>query len=206
MKQRVSSVSAAAIRAAIRGEVELIVPLDELERTHQAEALTWIDSGAPLCRTAKPATPPKHLVSYFAVVDGDNILLVDHKSAQLWLPPGGHVEPGEHPRETVRREFFEELKVVAAHEIAEPLMVTCTTTVGLAAGHVDASLWYVVTVDRKQSIQFDEQEFAGVRWFGYSDVPLQRSDPHLRRFLAKLGVSQFGQQAGRVLMSQGKIP
>jgi 8-oxo-dGTP diphosphatase len=71
-------------------------------------------------------------------------------------------------------------------------MVTCTTTVGLAAGHVDVSLWYVVTVDRKQSIQFDEQGFAGVRWFGYSDVPLQRSDPHMGRFLAKLGVSQFG--------------
>jgi len=189
--------SPATIRAQIRDEVASIQPFDEMEESHQADALAWVDSGA---------TPPKHLVSYFAVIDGDNILLVDHRSAQLWLPPGGHVEPGEHPRETVRRELFEELKVVAAHEIAEPLMVTCTTTVGLAAGHVDASLWYVVTVDRKQSIQFDEQEFAGVRWFGYSDVPLQRSDPHLRRFLAKLGVSQFGQQAGRVLMSQGKIP
>jgi len=92
----------------------------------------------------------------------------------------------------VRRELFEELKVVAGHEITEPLMVTCTTTVGLAAGHVDVSLWYVVRVDRRQSIQFDEQEFAGVRWFKYSDVPLLRSDPHLGRFLAKLGVSQFG--------------
>ena len=91
------------LRYSIRGEVASIKPLDEVERIHQADALAWIDSGAPLCRTAKPATPPKHLVSYFAVVDEDNILLVDHKSAQLWLPPGGHVEPGEHPRETVKR-------------------------------------------------------------------------------------------------------
>ena len=175
----------ATIRAEIRDEVASIQPFDEMEERHQADALAWVDSGAPLCRMAKPATPPKHLVSYFAVVDGDNILLVDHRSAQLWLPPGGHVEPGEHPRETVRRELLEELKVVAGHEITEPLMVTCTTTVGLAAGHVDVSLWYVVRVDRRQSIQFDEQEFAGVRWFKYSDVPLQRSDPHLGRFLAK---------------------
>jgi 8-oxo-dGTP diphosphatase len=65
-------------------------------------------------------------------------------------------------------------------------MITCTTTVGLAAGHVDVSLWYVVTVDRSQSIQVDEQEFAAVKWFRYSDVPLHRSDPHLGRFLAKL--------------------
>src|SRR5882757_4436150 len=190
MKQRVSSVSAAAIRAAIRGEVELIVPLDEVARTHQAEALTWIDSGAPLCRTAKPATPPKHLVSYFAVVDGDNILLVDHKSAQLWLPPGGHVEPGEHPRETVRREFFEELEVVPKHEIAEPLMVTCTTTVGLTAGHIDVSLWYVVRADGTSSVEFDREEFAGVQWFEFADVPLQRSDPHIGRFLAKLACAR----------------
>jgi len=174
------------IRSAIRREVASIEPLDELEKIHQADALTWIDSGAPLCRTAKPATPPKHLVSYLAVVDNDNILLVDHRSAKLWLPPGGHVEPGEHPRETVRRELFEELKVVAGHEITEPLMVTCTTTVGLSAGHADVSLWYVVRADRTESIEFDREEFAGVRWFEFADVALRRSDPHMGRFLMKL--------------------
>src|SRR5882757_8230848 len=173
-------------QAAIRREVASIQPFDELEETHRADALAWIDSGAALCRTRKPATPPKHLVSYFAVVDEDHILLVDHRSAKLWLPPGGHVEPGEHPRETVARELKEELGLVAAHDIAEPLMVTCTTTVGLTAGHVDVSLWYVVTVDRNQSIRSDEDEFAEVRWFRYSEVPLDRSDPHLARFLAKL--------------------
>jgi 8-oxo-dGTP diphosphatase len=173
-------------RAAIRREVALIQPFDEREEIHRTDALAWIDSGAPLCRTAKPATPPKHLVSYFAVIDGDHILLVDHKSAQLWLPPGGHVEPGEHPRETVARELKEELGLVAGHDIAEPLMVTCTTTVGLTAGHVDVSLWYVVTADRNQGIRFDEQEFVEVKWFRCSDVPFHRSDPHLDRFLAKL--------------------
>jgi 8-oxo-dGTP diphosphatase len=178
------------MRAAIRGEVASIRPFDELEQIHQADALTWIDSGMPLCRTAKPATPPKHLVSYFAVADGRDILLVDHKSAQLWLPPGGHVEPGEHPRETVVRELFEELRIVAGSDITQPLMITCTTTVGLAAGHVDVSLWYVVKVDRNQSFQFDEQEFAAVKWFRYSDVPLHRSDPHLGRFLAKLSAKE----------------
>ena len=154
--------------------------------------MAWIDSDAPLCRIAKPATPPKHLVAYFAVVDGDSILLVDHRNAQLWLPPGGHVETGEHPRETVARELKEELGIVARHDIAEPLMVTCTNTVGLTAGHVDVSLWYVVTSDRNQSMRFDEQEFAGVRWFRSWDVPLRRSDPHMQRFLAKLGKRALG--------------
>jgi 8-oxo-dGTP diphosphatase len=178
------------MRAAIRREVVSIRPFDEQEEIHQVDALAWIDSGAPLFRTAKPATPPRHLVSYFAVIDGREILLVDHKSAQLWLPPGGHVEPGEHPRHTVARELREELGFVADHNIAEPLMITCTTTVGLTSGHIDVSLWYVVTTPRTQPINYDEHEFADVRWFRYSDVPLRRSDPHLARFLAKLGSSE----------------
>jgi 8-oxo-dGTP diphosphatase len=190
------AMSAVTIRAAIRDEVASIKPLDELEVIHRTDALAWIDSGAPLCRTAKPATPPKHLVSYFAVGEGNHILLVDHKSAQLWLPPGGHVEPGEHPRDTVVRELKEELGLVAAHDIAEPLMVTCTTTVGLTAGHVDVSLWYVVSADKRESIQFDEQEFAGVKWFRFSDLLLHRSDPHLGRFVAKLTSSTGFEGAG----------
>ncbi len=174
------------MRAAIRSELASIRPLDALELRHQREALAWIDSGAPLCRTAKPVTPPQHLVSYFAVVNGERILLVDHRNAQLWLPPGGHVEEGEHPRATVAREIREELGFVPTHEIEAPVMVTCTTTVGLTSGHTDVSLWYIVNVAKDQAMTYDEQEFAGIRWFEFSEAPLDRSDPHLERFIRKL--------------------
>ncbi len=174
------------MRSAIRREVAAIRPLDALEASHQSDALQWIDSGAELCRLAKPATPPKHLVSYFAVVADDHILLVDHRAAQLWLPTGGHVEPGEHPREAVLRELREELGIDPQGEIGEPLMITCTTTVGLTAGHTDVSLWYVVKASREQQLHCDEEEFAEVRWFHRHDVPLSRSDPHMKRFLCKL--------------------
>jgi 8-oxo-dGTP pyrophosphatase MutT (NUDIX family) len=119
-------------------------------------------------------------------VDGETILLVDHKNARLWLPPGGHVEEGEHPRETVVREAREELGFAPAHEISAPLMVTCATTVGLTAGHTDVSLWYVVNATRSQDISYDVQEFGGIRWFEFSEAPLDRSDPHLERFIRKL--------------------
>jgi hypothetical protein len=42
-------------RAAIRSEVASIQPVVDLERLHRSKALAWIDSGAPLFRTAKPA-------------------------------------------------------------------------------------------------------------------------------------------------------
>jgi 8-oxo-dGTP diphosphatase len=177
------------VRDDIRRELELIEPLDDVERRHLAEALSWVDSGAELFRLAKPATPPMHLVSYFAVVDGSSILLVDHKNAQLWLPAGGHVEPQEHPRSTVVRELEEELGFTCPHPVEAPLMVTCTATVGLTAGHTDVSLWYVVRANRGQALKYDKNEFCGVRWFSFSEVPLERADPHLGRFIDKLSAT-----------------
>ena len=101
----------AAITQAIRKDVSAISPFDSLEKAHMADVLDWIDSGATLFRIARPDKPPKHLVSYFVLLDAEHnaVLLGDHIKAQLWLPSGGHVELGEHPVETVQRETREEL-------------------------------------------------------------------------------------------------
>jgi 8-oxo-dGTP pyrophosphatase MutT (NUDIX family) len=174
------------MRERIRREIARVVPFDDVERGHRADALAWVDSGVELCRLARPATPPKHLVSYIAVVDEDSILLVDHSNARLWLPTGGHVEPGEHPRTTVARELEEELGFASPHAIDAPAMITCAETVGATAGHVDVSLWYVVRAARTQRLNHTSDEFADARWFAFDALPLDRTDPHLARFVAKL--------------------
>ncbi len=174
------------MRSAIRQEVELIQPLDNLERETKLDVLAWIDSGAELCRRVKPATPPKHLISYFAVVDGNHVLLVDHINAELWLPTGGHVDPDEHPRDTVLREAAEELSITGEFLKDGPLFVTVTETVGKTAGHTDVSLWYVLRGDRQSSLVFDDSEFHDAKWFHKDEVPLDRSDRHMSRFLSKL--------------------
>ncbi|MEL6690553.1 MAG: NUDIX domain-containing protein, partial [Pseudomonadota bacterium] len=143
------------LRAQIRDEIAGIVPFDEAERHVVDDALSWLDSGAEIFRLQKPATPPKHLVSYFLLVDGDHILLVDHIKAGLWLPSGGHVDPGEHPRHTVQREIIEELGIEADFLFPTPQFITATRTVGSTAGHVDVSLWYVVKGDRHPPLDFD---------------------------------------------------
>jgi 8-oxo-dGTP pyrophosphatase MutT (NUDIX family) len=48
------------------------------------------------------------LVATAYVVRGDKTLLLKHRKLGMWLPPGGHVEPGETPDEAVRREVREE--------------------------------------------------------------------------------------------------
>ncbi len=174
------------MRREIRQEVALVEPLDATEQADKADVLAWIDSGAQLCRLRKPATPPKHLISYFALIDGDYILLVDHINAELWLPTGGHVDPGEHPRATVRREAQEELGIAAEFKTSGPLFLTVTQTVGKTAGHTDVSLWYTLTGNRSTPLTFDDSEFTSVRWFHKDAVPLARTDPHMARFLAKL--------------------
>ena len=173
------------LREAIQREVTAIEPLDDVEAEHRADVLAWLASGAPLCRVRKPAMPRKHLVSYFAVMDGDSILLVDHRDAGLWLPSGGHVEPEEHPRDTVRREALEELQLIARFVRSAPLMITVSDVRSAGELHTDVSLWYVLQGDRSRCVTFDASEFHSVRWFALGDVPLTRSDPHMQRFLHK---------------------
>ena len=175
------------MRRVILETVRTIEPLDDLEVEHQRDALAWIESGAELCRQVKPATPPKHLVSYCVLTDDKYFLLAEHRNAGLWLPTGGHVDPDEHPRETARREAREELGIEPWLLSDEPLLITAAETVGRTSGHTDVSLWYVLRHTRTEELQFDGGEFKSIRWFHEDELPLDQCDPHMRRFVQKLG-------------------
>ena len=86
-------------------------PLDGLEARHQRETPDWMGRTDDAFRRVRPATPPRHLVSYVVPVTPEDDLLVDHVKAGLWLPPGGHVDRDEHPADAARREAREELCV-----------------------------------------------------------------------------------------------
>lgn len=176
------------IRDEIRDSISAIRPLDDIERQHIDFAIKWIESGVEIFRTEKPATPPTHLVSYFLIFapEQSKVLLVDHKKAELWLPAGGHVEPGEHPKETVIREVQEELGIEAVFLFEDPLFVTVTKTVGNVIQHTDVSLWYVLKWHPDDPINYDKDEFNQIQWFGIDKIPFERSDPHLRRFIEKM--------------------
>ena len=173
--------------------VQEIVPYDDMESEHIADVLQWIEAGSDIYRVEKPDKPPKHLVSYFVLIDPDrrSILLADHIKAQLWLPSGGHVEPGEDPKETVLREAQEELgqKAVFLRSNDKPFFVTVTQTVGLTAGHTDVSLWYLLRGNLHDYFHFDRGEFNDVAWFSFEEI-LESSpvifDPHMQRFTKKL--------------------
>lgn len=176
------------IRKEILTTVTSIIPFDNVEREQLHFVKNWIASDAEIFRIAKPDKPNIHLVSYFIVLDPqtNELLLVDHKKAELWLPPGGHVEFNEHPRETVKREAKEELGIDAEFMFEDPLFLTVTNTVGSVARHTDVSFWYVLRGNRETPLKFDVDEFYQIQWFHQKEIPYERTDPHMKRFVDKV--------------------
>ncbi len=182
------------LHARIRALVAALTPGDEVESEHQHEALAWLDTTTDIFRRAKPRTPDPHLVSYFLPLDLDTggILLADHRLSGLWLPPGGHVEPGEDPADTTRREAREELGIEARFSSLtadRPAFVTVTPTASVTESHTDVSLWYVLHSSETDHLRPDRREFRSIRWWTRAEIAAayaRQFDPHLSRMLAKL--------------------
>jgi 8-oxo-dGTP pyrophosphatase MutT (NUDIX family) len=175
--------------AVVHELVAALSPFDALEAGHITGTLRWLESTDDVFRRAKPATPPRHLVSYAAVLDPHtfDVLLVDHLNARLFLPPGGHVEPEEHPAAAARRECREELGIDSpiALGAGNPTFLTVTTTIGR---DTDVSLWFIIEGSRDMQLTIDEVEFRGVRWWSLPEVTSadgKAFDPHFQRFMRK---------------------
>lgn len=176
------------IREEVKKMVSRIIPCDACEEAHLDFVKNWLASDAEIFRIVKPDQPAIHLVSYFMVVDPSTreFLLVDHKKAQLWLSPGGHVEINENPKDTVKREVKEELGIVAEFLFEEPLFLTVTETVGDVPRHIDVSFWYLLKGHRQEPLTFDAEEFHQIRWFRWDEIPFECADPHMKRFVDKV--------------------
>jgi 8-oxo-dGTP diphosphatase len=188
-----------ALKSMITHLVSGIEPTDDLGREHSRNALSWLAGTDDIFRRIKPLTPSPHLVSYFLLVDrpAGSVLLCDHRLSGLWLPTGGHVEPGEHPLGTVQREAAEELAVTAEPDTVfrdKPFFLTMTETVGAPAlRHVDVSLWFALAGRVGQPLRPDQREFARVRWWTVAELrraDLGRFEPHLLRALDALGLGR----------------
>ena len=173
--------------------VSQINPSDASEAAVIADVARWLGQTDDVWRRQAPDVPGRHLVSYCVLVDKQRqeVLLMHHRKAGLWLPSGGHIEPHEDPRDCAERELAEELglSVAATAVVADlPLFITSTRTRG-SHSHEDTSFWYVVAADREVVLNPDPREFTGWRWETYEQVlarEVTELDPHMHRFLRKL--------------------
>lgn len=64
----------------------------------------------------------RHFTVSGFVVEGGRTLLHWHRKLQIWLPPGGHIDPDEDPVQAVVREVLEETGITAEVVADRPLM------------------------------------------------------------------------------------
>ena len=183
-----------------------IEPFDDIEKRHKEDAISWINSGVEIFRIERPAVPLKHLVCYTVLCDlkQQKILLLEHKTAELLLASGGHVNKNELPYDTVKREVQEELGIEA--EFIEdnwqaPFFLSQIETVGKTPGHIDVDLWYILKGDSEkplndQAVEF-QREFGAYGWYGFDEIlsmSIEKFDASLHRFIKKLKESSHARK------------
>ena len=174
-----------------------IKPFDALEKKHKDDVIAWVESDEPLFRISKPDNPPKHLVSYFVLFDErtNEIMLIDHRKAEAWLPTGGHVDIDEDPRTTVLREAYEELQITGKFDTVfgkDAIFITVNKTKG-EGSHTDVSLWYVISGSSQVKLVYDTREMNSYKWLSLEEVlamDITELDPNMHRFIHKMQTLQ----------------
>jgi len=120
-----------------------------------------------------PENKVSHICSFFLPVHlpSSSLYLTHHRKAKDWIPPGGHVETGEHPLQTARREFKEELDITLTNQKIELFALSIkkiNTSYQTCKTHYD--FWYAVYCGEKFPFRYDEREFFSASWFSYNDA------------------------------------
>ena len=73
----------------------------------------------------------RHFTVTTYILKDEKTLLIFHPKHQKWLPPGGHLEPGETPPEGAKREVLEETGLEIEFIPQENLWVNCWNAVSI---------------------------------------------------------------------------
>ncbi|MCU1362807.1 MAG: pyrophosphohydrolase including oxidative damage repair enzyme [Acidimicrobiaceae bacterium] len=164
----------------LRLGIERITPVDEREATSISgtlDRLTW--PGDPYSEQEND----HHVTASAFVVSSRGVILHLHRRLEIWVQPGGHVDPGESPLAACVRETLEETGLVVRH-LEPPLLFHVDVHPG-PKGHTHYDLRYVLLADPLDPTPPDH-ESPEVYWFDFADAP-RRAEPALSPALIKLG-------------------
>lgn len=156
-----------------------ITPFDQRESQDIQQTLDWLQSAQQI---HKPDNMKEHLGVIFFVLSPDRTqtFMLNHKKAQMWLPPGGHVNMGQTFEEAVKFEIKEELGIEAKFLLPHPFFLSRTLTSGLNAGHIDITAWFILEGDPSVAYRVQEKEASEAKWIAISallDFPYQSNLP-----------------------------
>ncbi|QNO13831.1 NUDIX hydrolase [Alkalicella caledoniensis] len=122
-------------------------------------------------------------VAVFIVYHG-KVLLLRHRKLNMWLPPGGHIDPNELPDSAAVREVKEEtgldvvligdkgLNVDYPHQLVIPRGIQVED---IEENHQHIDLVYFATVKGNNSfVSNDESDAMG--WYGLYELPEDVND------------------------------
>lgn len=138
---------------------------------------------------AKKEGNPMHYCSFFLPYDKKlgKIYLGHHKKADDWIPPGGHIEPGETPTAAAIREMQEELRVEISSDQLEPWNLSVKPINRPESGcltHYD--IWYLVHLP-VQDFDYLKSEYHDAGWFGVREgISKIAKNPDFAAIISKL--------------------
>jgi len=107
------------------------------------------------------------------------IFIIHHKKSGLWLSPGGHIDSGENPLDTLKREIKEELGVeYGLSSDAEPFFLSTVEIdnpqVQQCKKHYD--IWYLMETNG-DDFNVDPREFLDTKWVSPNEARALVTDP-----------------------------
>ena len=114
-------------------------------------------------------TTLEHVTASAVVVSSDGVLLHEHKKLKRWLQPGGHLDPGEHPAESARREVIEETGIAPEHWGGAPYLLGVDSHFIPETGHTHHDFRYLMTAPAVLPVPA-EGESTEVRWFAFLEA------------------------------------
>ena len=151
------------------------------------------------------STSPPELVREFTVavfvVNRGKVLLLLHPKLGMWLPPGGHIEPGELPDEAAVREVLEEtgvhvrlvgergLDVEYPRQLVRPAGIQLED---IAAGHQHIDLvYFAAPIDEDCAVSEECATRDRAGWYDSAELAALGANDEIRAWVAR-AVGAFG--------------
>jgi len=146
-------------------------------------------------KLTKSDNPLNHFCSFIVPVHRQSRLIFagHHIKADEWIPPGGHIELGETPLDTVRREFNEELSYALTNQRIEFFDISIMNVNSPTRPcRIHNDFWFVVYMDTMPNFLVDIGEFYEAAWLPI-DQAIKRAKremvinslTHLKRLLTR---------------------